>query len=193
MALVELLSKLRRLPAGSSRPNEENGLPTSFRRIRHAPPFIERNVDRRFIAGQFTWFLVWAAVTAVGACLTPSASGHGTHQELGLPPCPSVLLFDRPCPGCGLTTCWCALIHGQIGPAFHAHALGPFLYLGFTVVAWVGLYGFLRRIRFNTDTPLLNRGLILFTVVFLVYGFGRMALTPHFGTSSERLFGAFLR
>lgn len=32
------------------------------------------------------------------------ADGHGTHQQLGLPPCGWVIAFDAPCPTCGMTT-----------------------------------------------------------------------------------------
>jgi hypothetical protein len=153
----------------------------------------ERNVPRKQLVGQVTWFCVWLAVTGIGACLTPSTAGHGTHQELGLPPCPSVLLFDRPCPGCGLTTSWTALIHGQIGASFHAHALGPLLYLGFTATALLGIYGWVKQMRFRTDGPRVNRWIWACTAVFFVYGFGRMALSPHFGTSNERLYSSALR
>jgi hypothetical protein len=152
----------------------------------------EAHVPRKRIVGQLTLFLLWLGVTCVGAWLRPSASGHGTHQELGLPPCPSVLLFDRPCPGCGLTTSWTAFIHGQFAASFHAHALGPLLYLLFTAAALVGGYGWLKGKRVRSDSPVWNRALIGFTVVFLAYGAGRMALSPHFGTSDERLFSSAL-
>ncbi len=150
-------------------------------------------VPRKLLVGQLSWFILWACVTAIGAFLSPSSAGHGTHQQLGLPPCPSVLFFDRPCPGCGLTTSWTALIHGQFGAAFHAHALGPFLYLLFTASALLGGYGWWIGMRFRADTPIINRFLVAFTAVFFLYGIGRMAMTPHFGTRNERLFSAALR
>jgi len=146
---------------------------------------LEANNDRKKLRGQLLWFLFWCAITAVGAYLTPDKSGHGTHRELGLPPCPSVLLFDRPCPGCGLTTSWTAFIHGQFGAAFHAHPLGPLLYLLFTASAFIALYGWFKRLRFSTDSHEFNRIMIVTVVIFLGFGVTRMALTPHFGTDSE--------
>jgi hypothetical protein len=131
---------------------------------------------------------VWLAVTGIGLALHPDASGHGTHQQLGLPPCPSVLLFDRPCPGCGLTTCWCALLHGNFGLAFHAHPLGPFLYLGFTLLAVLCVYGFAVRKRVVLDSVQMSRVLIVCSVIFLAFGLGRMAVTPHFRTPTEQMF-----
>src|SRR5437762_98516 len=91
--------------------------------------------DGRDLAGSLMLSFVWVFVTVVGLLLRPDPQGHGTHQRLGMPPCPSVLLFDRPCPGCGLTTSWTALLHGDFGLAFRAHALGPVLYGVFTLFA----------------------------------------------------------
>ncbi|MDR3687843.1 MAG: DUF2752 domain-containing protein [Fimbriimonas sp.] len=124
----------------------------------------------------------------MGVCLHPNKSGHGTHEQLGLPPCPSVLIFDRPCPGCGLTTSWTALIHGDFAYAFHAHPLGPPMYLIFTLSALFALYGWWKGKRFATDTPEFNRVMIVTVIVFLAFGFARMALTPHFATGAERWF-----
>src|SRR5438477_6772779 len=122
--------------------------------------------SRRRIAGQLLYFLSWVTVTAVGAALHPSRTGHGTHEQLGLPPCPSVLLFDRPCPGCGLTTSWTAFIHGDFAFSFHAHPLGPSLYLFFAVTAILALRGFLAQQRFTIDSPRFNRAMIVVAIVF---------------------------
>ena len=42
--------------------------------------------------------------------LQPAREGLGTHQQLGLPPCTFRVLFDRPCPSCGMSTSWAHLV-----------------------------------------------------------------------------------
>jgi hypothetical protein len=132
--------------------------------------------SRRELWGHLVWFFAWLGVTAVGFLLTPSENGHGTHQQLGLPPCPSVIFFERPCPGCGLTTSWTATLHGQLVAAFSAHNLGPLLYALFTASAFACAYGFATKKRFDTDGPAFNRFLVMVTIAFFVYGIARMAL-----------------
>lgn len=143
--------------------------------------------------GQLSWFILWVAITAVGAFLTPDRHGHGTHQQLGLPPCPTVLIFDRPCPGCGLTTSWTALIHGDLATSFHAHPLGPALYLILTVLAWASLWARLRKLRLNTDGAEATRALYVGLAIFVGFGLIRMAMSPHYATSHERWLRAVTR
>lgn len=152
----------------------------------------DSGVPRWELAGQAAVFGSWIAVTAIGAYLTPDTHGHGTHQQLGLPPCPSTLLFSRPCPGCGLTTSWSAFIHGDFAFAFHAHALGPLSYLIFTLVAFAGGYGWLMGKRLRTYTPTCNRLVVAFIVGFIFYGALRFATTPNFATPYERQAAAFM-
>jgi hypothetical protein len=130
--------------------------------------------DRIILAGQLIWFLAWLAVTAVALWLTPNPQGHGTHTQLGLPPCPSVLLFSKPCPGCGLTTSFSAFVHGDFPVAFRAHALGPALYLVFTGTALLAGFGWWRRRRLVTDSAGFNLSLAAFTLLFVAYSVFRI-------------------
>ncbi len=141
--------------------------------------------NRRSLASQLIWVLLWLAVTIFGLAMHPSRAGHGTHTQLGLPPCPSVLLFDRPCPGCGLTTSWTALLHGDFALAFHAHPLGPLVYLCFTVTAFACAWGWFHRMRLMADTPKATRFLVAFAVTFFIFGLGRMALVSHYRTAAD--------
>ena len=144
------------------------------------------------IRAQLTWFLLWAGVTGFGIYQRPSHDGHGTHQQLGLPPCPSVLLFDRPCPGCGLTTSWTAFIHGNFVESFHAHPLGPFMYLGFTFVALACLYGNLKGKRFLIDSPRASTLSGSAIGIFFAFGLARMALVSGFSSPKEKMIRGFM-
>lgn len=78
------------------------------------------------------WNRFWATACAVGligvlgvaAWLHPDPAGHGTHQQLNLPPCTAVYLFGIRCPACGMTTAWSNVMHGRIVPALQANATG---------------------------------------------------------------------
>lgn len=63
----------------------------------------------------------------IAAWLSPDPSGMGTHQQLSLPPCAFTVLFDIPCPSCGMTTSWSHLVRGQLISAFQANAGGALL------------------------------------------------------------------
>lgn len=142
--------------------------------------------SRKPLRGHLLWFLIWLAVTLIAIKLTPSPTGHGTHTELGLPPCPSMLLFGKPCPGCGLTTSFTATVHGQFGAAFHAHPLGPILYGLFTVTAWLCLYGFIKQRQMPTDTRAYNFALCFLMIGFFIFGVFRFIETPQV-SQTERL------
>ena len=83
-----------------------------------------------------SWALRWVTLLAgcgvlgilvTARCLVPDASGMGTHQQLGLPPCTSVVLFNAPCPACGMTTSWSLFTRGQFFAAVTTNAGGALL------------------------------------------------------------------
>ncbi|MEO1008158.1 MAG: DUF2752 domain-containing protein [Planctomycetota bacterium] len=78
---------------------------------------------------------------AVGAALTPSEAGHGTHTQMGLPPCQWVTAFNKPCPTCGMTTAVTRAANGDLGGSFLAQPAGMGLALVAAVVFWCGLHG----------------------------------------------------
>jgi hypothetical protein len=144
----------------------------------------ERVESRRAIAGQLTLFGVWLGITVIGAVLTPNRHGHGTHQQLGLPPCPSVMLFDRPCPGCGLTTSFTATIHGRFAEAFQAHPFGTVAYGLLTVAAILSIVGFC-RVQRVTPSRQINFGLGVLVAVFLLFGAARWIMMPNYSAPGE--------
>ncbi|MAQ14256.1 MAG: hypothetical protein CMN30_05615 [Sandaracinus sp.] len=104
----------------------------------HAP-------ERGNLASRFTWFVLMAiplAVIITATTITPDPAGHGTHMQLGLPPCGFLVATGLPCPGCGLTTSFSHMVRLQFAGAAHANPFGVALFLVtfFTIpVAAVGL------------------------------------------------------
>ncbi len=141
------------------------------------------DVQRTRLKGQLVWFLMWLSVTGFALFLKPSADLHGTHQQLGLPACPSVMLFDRPCFGCGMTTSFTATVHGDIATAWMAHPFGPLFYLLFTVSALMCLWGWVKGLYFDTGSKAFNRATIALTVVFVLFGAYRFSTVKYDSTA----------
>jgi len=117
-------------------------------------------------------------MVAVGLYLTPDPAGHGTHQQLGLPPCTIYYLTGRPCPSCGLTTSVSAILHGQFGLAWRANPMGYVIVAGALAVAVNSLLALLwgRSVRIeNTRFTVLLLGLL---AIWLLHGAVRFALHP---------------
>lgn len=117
-------------------------------------------------------------MAAVGLYLTPDPAGHGTHQQLGLPPCTIYYLTGRPCPSCGLTTSVSAILHGQFGLAWRANPTGFLIVAAAGAVALNSLFALLwgRSVRIeNTRFTLLLLGLL---AIWLLHGAVRFALHP---------------
>lgn len=134
--------------------------------------------SRKRLGGHFAWFLLWAFVTATGLWMHADPSGHGTHQQIGLPPCPSVFLFGRLCPGCGLTTSFTAMLHGQFNVAWRANPFGVIGYPLFTLSAWACLWGFVKERKFNTDSRAAQWVIGGFAVAYILFGVYRVASLP---------------
>ena len=115
--------------------SEANAPRKYFEQAVRAPAVIAEPIapaNDRTWSTRLTWlalFAVPAAVLVTAAFLTPSASGHGTHTQLGLPPCGFLVLTGFPCPGCGLTTAFAHMIRGHFIGAAHANPFGVPLFL----------------------------------------------------------------
>lgn len=67
------------------------------------------------------------AGSALG-CLGVAVAAPTATFEDGPVICPFRLLTGLPCPGCGLSRSWSALVHGDLGEALAQHAFGPLLF-----------------------------------------------------------------
>lgn len=79
------------------------------------------------------------SLLSVAAWLEPSTAGHGTHRQLGLPPCTFLSLTGQPCPMCGATTTFALMAEGRVWEGFWNHPLGALLFLATLGVVGVGL------------------------------------------------------
>ncbi|MBX3386509.1 MAG: DUF2752 domain-containing protein [Phycisphaeraceae bacterium] len=80
------------------------------------------------------------AVLTIGASLTPSPTGMGTHKQLGLPSCGWIISADTPCPTCGMTTAFAAVAHGDLSAAFAAQPMGAIGAIVAAAVFWACLH-----------------------------------------------------
>lgn len=81
------------------------------------------------------WGSLCALPLVAAAVLTPSKSGVGTHQQLGLPPCTFLHLTGFPCAFCGMTTSWTHAAHGDLLAAFVTQPMGLLLFVIDVVLA----------------------------------------------------------
>lgn len=80
----------------------------------------------------------------IAVWLQPDTAGRGTHQQLGLPPCTFVELFQKPCPSCGMTTAWAHVVRGGWLSAMRCNVGGALLAITAIVVAPWSLVGVVR-------------------------------------------------
>lgn len=93
------------------------------------------------------WVLagVTLALLGVSAWLEPAERGYGTHRQLGQPACRTLVTTGYPCPACGMTTAFSAMVRGRLALAFRAQPFGVVLFVlmlaGGTVGAVEGCTG----------------------------------------------------
>jgi len=87
--------------------------------------------------------LVVGAVLVTLAGLDPDPRGLGTHEQLGMKPCAWPVVYDMPCPTCGVTTATVHLLHFEVLAAFRTQPFGALLAIAtiaFVVLAVVHLW-----------------------------------------------------
>lgn len=100
----------------------------------------ERLIAALFAAG-------FLGILVLSAWLKPDPSGHGTHVQLGLPPCAMLQTTGYPCPSCGMTTAFAHAARGDLLNAARAQPMGALLALGCSIGFWIALYGAVLGVR----------------------------------------------
>ena len=93
---------------------------------------------RRLTAGVLA--LGCFALLAVAAGLSPSADGHGTHEQLGLSSCAFLATTGYPCATCGMTTSFAHAAHGSYVTSFLTQPFGMVLSLLTASTFWLSLH-----------------------------------------------------
>jgi hypothetical protein len=70
------------------------------------------------------------ALVALAAALVPDPRGWGTHEQLGLRPCLPMVLWNMPCPGCGVTTAVTLALRGEPFASLRTQPLGLLVIAG---------------------------------------------------------------
>lgn len=110
------------------------------------------------------------AVFAVAALLNPyTPTGQprilGTHEQLGLPSCGFKTITGHPCPGCGMTTCFSLLMHGDLQSAWTTNWAGV---VAATGAAFLTAHAFLLLVSPSRCPKVLERQLE--AVAIVVFG-----------------------
>lgn len=96
-------------------------------------------------------------VLAVAAWMNPSARGHGTHTQIGLPPCSWAIWFDKPCPTCGMTTAFSHAGEARWLSAVLTQPAGAALAIATATAFWLALHVALTGSRLGAMTGWLVR------------------------------------
>lgn len=101
----------------------------------------ERAIRARRRAVAVILMVASGGLLLMAAWFEPAADGHGTHTQLGLPPCGWVVGMGIPCPSCGMTTSFAHAADGNLLGALRVQPAGALLALGtamvFVLSVWV--------------------------------------------------------
>lgn len=84
--------------------------------------------------------LIALAPLVLATFLTPSSQGHGTHSQLGMPPCGWAMYFGKPCVTCGMTTSFAHAVRLELSDAALVQPFALLLVVLSGVVFWAALY-----------------------------------------------------
>ncbi|MGH7245077.1 MAG: DUF2752 domain-containing protein [Phycisphaerales bacterium] len=121
-----------------------------------AAPFMRDEKWKRRLLG-LALAILCAAPLAIGAWLTPSPDGHGTHEALGLPRCGFLMAFGRPCMTCGMTTAVTWASHGHFVQAFRTQPAGALFAIVLASGVWFGLHAAATGVSLKPGLEALSR------------------------------------
>ena len=81
-----------------------------------------------------------ATLFILAAVATPSETGVGTHQTLGLNRCQFLQSTGLPCPSCGMTTSFAWFVRGNLVASFYVQPMGCVVAILAAMTFWAALY-----------------------------------------------------
>lgn len=127
--------------------------PTPIRTERSIP--LRSGAGPRLISGMVA--LGCLGVLSLAAWLNPSTRGHGTHTQIGMPPCSWAIWFDKPCPTCGMTTAFSHAGEGHWVSSFLTQPAGAVLALMTATAFWLAAHSAVTGSRLGPMTLWLVR------------------------------------
>ena len=118
-------------------------------------------------AAYLSVIIISSTIIAISRFLEPSVRGIGTHEQLGLPPCPFFHLTGIPCPGCGLTTSFAHAARLNFYEALVAQPFGLLLFVILTLSIPFSII--LLRYRINLSQLLIPRVKAIATYLLIVF------------------------
>ncbi|MFO0832090.1 MAG: DUF2752 domain-containing protein [Phycisphaerales bacterium] len=103
------------------------------------PPASALPTAARMVSGILAALCLAVMLTAF--FLRPSAKGHATHTQLGLPACGWATFFNKPCPTCGMTTSFALAAKGHFWLAFKTQPAGFLIAIATCITFWGALHG----------------------------------------------------
>jgi len=109
-------------------------------------------------------FVAPLGLLAMRLLLTPSPSGYGTHEQLGLPACMALDWFHTPCPGCGVTTSVTWFAHEHPWESLQTQPFGFALAAFALISAPLAILAVLRGLDLGEQARRFNRWSVWFPI-----------------------------
>lgn len=117
-------------------------------------------------------------ILVVARILHPSPRGLGTHEQLGLPPCPFLLITGIPCPSCGLTTSFALAARFEFFSSFTTQPFGLIAFFLTICALPLSLLLIRRRISWSeaTQFPIFNRMAYFMIALYILSWFYKIII-----------------
>ena len=110
-------------------------------------------------------FLARLFLIGLGVVGLYTAGAEIALEEVSLIPCILHLVFDVPCPGCGMTRACLAITHGHFAEAWHYH---PFSFLIIGLAIGVACFPIRLKNAWNRCSPVTRNLLAIIGIVLCV-------------------------